>query len=99
MRLFTFKPIAFLRNLLAANGSSDIKKESFTVISINNNISVLLEVSTVAYKILLKSIGFSFFNRLIKNISQYILVGENKSAAINSTMIAPTVNMIPGYCG
>ncbi len=99
MKLITFKPITFLLKQSASNITSKNKKEGFTVISINNKNLSLVEVVFVALKSQQKRIGFSFLKKITKNISQYILVGKDKSVVIMRKMLTPTVNMLPSHCG
>jgi len=98
MKLITYKPIAFLLNLLANNCSSD--KEGNTVISVNKNLS-LLENRFVAIS-QQKSIGFSFFHKgffnFKNNILKYILVGKNKSVVTDYNKVGPTPIEHQKYC-
>lgn len=91
MKLFTFKPIAFLLRQSVSNLFSN--KSENTVISINKNLS-LLEVFIVAFESQQKSIGLSILrnntNNLLNKISQYILVGKDKSVVTNSYLTDPT---------
>jgi len=99
MKLFTYKPIAFLLSLLADRFISINRKNGFTVISISNKIFLLCGDLIVFLKRHQKRIGFLFTEKISKNILQYILVGKDKSVVIIRKMITPTVNMAPGYCG
>jgi hypothetical protein len=91
MKLFTFKPIAFLLKLSASNLISN--KSEDTVISINRNLS-FIEVFIVVFESQQKSIGLSIFrdytHNLLNKISQYILVGKDKSVVTISYLADPT---------
>ncbi len=96
MKLITFKPITFLLKLSAGNNSPFYRK-GFTVISINNKNLSLLGVVFVTLKSKQKRIGFPFIKKtpqFSKNISQYILVGKDKSVVAICKMITPTVNTL-----
>lgn len=85
MKLFTFKPIAFLLKLSVNNSISN--KSENTVISINRNLSFIY-VFIFVFESQQKSIGLSIFRNytynLLNKISQYILVGKDKSVVTNS---------------
>lgn len=99
MRLFTYKPITFLLNLLAGQFLPNNRKDGFTVISINNKNLSLVGSLIVDFKRRQKRIGLLFTENISKNILQYILVGKDKSVVIIRNMIAPTVRMLPRHCG
>ena len=91
MKLITFKPIAFLLTLSVSDLFSN--KSENTVISVNKNLS-LLEVFIVAFESQQRSIGFLItrnnLHQFLNKISQYILVGKDKSVVTNSNLFDPT---------
>ena len=99
MKLFTYRPIAFLLSILADRFVSINGKDGFTVISISNKNLSLIGDLIDRLKRQQKRIGLHFTEKISKNILQYILVGKDKSVVIIRKMITPTVNMAPGYCG
>jgi|TARA_B110000967_G_C18790343_1_gene512977 hypothetical protein len=79
MKSFTSKPITFLLKISA---------------SISNKKNSLLETIIIAFESLQKNIGFSILKsnsyRLLNKVSQYILVGKDKSVVTKSYLADPT---------
>ncbi|AOW21571.1 hypothetical protein [Urechidicola croceus] len=83
MKLISFRPIAFLLDISAGNFYTNNVIESFTVISVNNEYLSLLGVSKFTLNNQQKSVGLFLtkekFTYYLNKISQYILVGKDKS--------------------
>jgi len=96
MKLITYNPIAFLLNFLADNYHY-YNIDGNSVINVNKNLSLLKIVALMCQQ---KSIdcsfsyeGFGFLN-LKNKISNYILVGKDKSVVTNSKIMTPTVSIL-----